>query len=95
MNDKNHLLPGNHATVPNGAVSRAAIPGAEETFSAAAAMANSQHRRSEAQGMKHPWVTAAAMFGAGAILGALAVRLFGHRPTLFELLGVEAQPRND
>ena len=87
---------GNHAGVPQGAVRRVARPGAEETFTDAAAQAGKKPQamsvRGERHRMKHPYLTAGAMFGVGALLGALAHRLFGHRTTLFELLGLEVQP---
>lgn len=40
----------------------------------------------------YPWVAAGAMLGLGVIAGALAQRLFGHRPTVTEVLGIDHLP---
>lgn len=49
-------------------------------------------KRSEILASNHPWVAAGAMFGIGAILGALVHRLVAHRSTVTELLGIDALP---
>jgi len=93
MTDQNpSTQPKNHGSAPQEAANRPAT-----AVAAAAAQAGKQLQKvagsTERLARNHPWVAGAALLGAGAILGALAQRFFGHRPTVSELLGIDRLPR--
>ncbi len=41
---------------------------------------------------ENPWAAAATMFGVGALVGAVAVKLFTPKPTVSSVLGVDRIP---
>jgi ElaB/YqjD/DUF883 family membrane-anchored ribosome-binding protein len=97
MTHKHHsTYSNNHSDASQEVVARAAELSAQPTVAAAAAQAGRQLQdvagRTEKLAKEYPWVTAGAMLGVGAILGALAHRFFGHRSTISELLGINALP---
>ena len=48
--------------------------------------------RGEKLAKENPWAAAATMFGAGALVGAIAVKLFTPKPTVSSVLGVDRIP---
>ena len=87
-----------HGGISHEVVARVAELGAEatEAVTDAAEQAGKQLHsvavRAEKIARKYPWAAAGAVFGIGVVLGALAHRLLGHRPTVTELLGVDELP---
>lgn len=88
MTDPNvSTTPKNHGSAPQDILAPAAKLGAR-----AGKQLQKMASGTERLATEHPWAAAGALLGLGAILGALAHRVFGHRPTVSELLHVDRLP---